>query len=74
MPEPTSRKRGWGARRERARGFVLVAVAVTGLVAEVISTVQDGIGAPKLIVLACFGFLFWYGWELARPARPERGQ
>ena len=71
---PSSKNREKGTRRERSRGYVLVVLALIGLVAELISTVQDGIGAPKLIVLACFGFLFWYGWELAHPAPPEPGQ
>lgn len=51
--------------RERSRGWVLMVVSVIGLVAETFSTIQDGLGGPKVIVLACFAFLFWYGWELA---------
>jgi hypothetical protein len=51
--------------RERSRGIVLIVVSVIGLVAEALSTIQDGLGGPKVIVLACFAFLFWYGWELA---------
>ena len=57
--------------RERTRGFVLLLVSVIGLVAEIISTIQDGIGAPKVVALACFAFLFWWGWELAQRARPQ---
>lgn len=51
--------------RERSRGVVLIVVSLIGLTAEVISTLQDGIGGPKVIALACFAFLFWYGWEIA---------
>ena len=54
--------------RERSRGWVLIVVAMIGLVAEALSTIQDGLGGPKVIVLACFAFLFWYGWELAHQA------
>jgi hypothetical protein len=57
--------------RERSRGIVLMLVSIIGLGAEVISTIQDGIGAPKVVALACFGFLFWYGWELAQRARSQ---
>jgi threonine/homoserine/homoserine lactone efflux protein len=52
--------------RERTRGVVILVAALIGLVAEAVSTAQDGIGGPKVIALACFAFLFWYGWELAR--------
>ena len=54
--------------RERSRGVLLIVISVIGLVAEVLSTIQDGLGGPKVIVLACFAFLFWYGWELAHRA------
>jgi threonine/homoserine/homoserine lactone efflux protein len=57
--------------RERTRGIVLIVVSLIGLGAEVASTIQDGIGAPKVVALACFGFLFWYGWELAQRARAQ---
>jgi threonine/homoserine/homoserine lactone efflux protein len=53
------------------RGLVLIVVSVIGLAAEVMSTIQDGIGASKLVALACFAFLFWYGWELRQRARAE---
>jgi threonine/homoserine/homoserine lactone efflux protein len=56
--------------RERARGWVMIVVSVIGLAAEITSTIQDGIGAPKVVALACFAFLFWYGWELAHRAKP----
>jgi hypothetical protein len=55
--------------RERARGYVLVVAAAIGLTAEMISTAQDGVTFTKVVALACFTFLFWYGWDLARPAR-----
>jgi threonine/homoserine/homoserine lactone efflux protein len=69
-------KRTWGIGRngnvrERTRGVVILVVAFIGLVAEGISTIQDGIGGPKVIALACFAFLFWYGWELAHRAGPK---
>jgi len=59
--------------RERGRGVVLIVVAVIGLAAETISTIQDGLGGPKVIALACFLFLFWYGWDLAHrvPSPPQ---
>ena len=50
--------------QDRRRGLVLVVIAVIGLAAEAISMIQDGLGAAKVIVLACFAFLFWWGWEL----------
>jgi hypothetical protein len=50
---------------------VLVVVSLIGLVAEALSMVQDGMGAPKVVALACFAFLFWWGWELRRV--PDRG-
>ncbi len=59
-------------RRDRRRGFVLAAVALIGLVAEAVSMVQDGLGAPKIVALVCFAFLFWWGWELRRAPRPDR--
>jgi hypothetical protein len=52
--------------RERSRGILLIVVSVIGLVAEALSMVQDGLGGPKVVALACFAFLFWYGWELAQ--------
>jgi hypothetical protein len=55
--------------RERARGYVLVVAAAVGLAAEVVSTVQDGVSFVKIVALACFAFVFWYGWDLVRPAR-----
>lgn len=58
-------------RRERSRGIVLIVVSMIGLASEAISTIQDGIGGPKVIALACFAFLFWYGWEIAHRARPQ---
>jgi hypothetical protein len=54
--------------RERSRGVVLVVASVIGLGAEALSTIQDGLGGPKVVVLAVFAFLFWYGWELAHRA------
>lgn len=54
--------------RERSRGIVLIVVSVIGLVAEALSMIQDGLGGPKVVALACFAFLFWYGWELAHRA------
>ncbi len=57
--------------QERTRGLVILVAALIGLVAEAVSTIQDGIGGPKVIALACFAFLFWYGWELARRPRPR---
>jgi hypothetical protein len=57
--------------RERSRGIVLMIVSIVGLGAEVMSTLQDGIGVPKVVALACFGFLFWYGWELVQRARAQ---
>ena len=53
--------------RERGRGILLMIVSVVGLLAEALSTLQDGIGGAKVIVLACFAFLFWYGRELSQP-------
>jgi hypothetical protein len=67
-------KRWSGMTRERGRGYVLLVVALIGLVAEVISTIQDGVSAAKLVALTCFVFLFWYGWELAHPTKPKRPQ
>jgi threonine/homoserine/homoserine lactone efflux protein len=61
----------WFRMQERSRGIVLLVVSVIGLGAEAISTIQDGIGAPKVIALACFGFLFWWGWEMARRRPPQ---
>jgi hypothetical protein len=55
--------------RERARGWILLAAAAIGLVAEAVSTVQDGVSFWKVVALACFLFVFWYGWDLARPRR-----
>lgn len=55
--------------RERARGWTLVVAAAIGLAAEVASTVQDGVGVTKVVALASFAFVFWYGWDLARPSR-----
>ena len=52
--------------RERSRGVLLMVISVIGLIAEAFSMVQDGLGGPKVIVLACFAFLFWYGRELSR--------
>jgi hypothetical protein len=64
--------RSWkGTMRNRTRGIALIAVALIGLVAEAISTIQDGIGGPKVIALACFAFLFWSGWELRQRARSQ---
>ena len=57
--------------RERTRGYVLLLVSVIGLGAEIVSTIQDGIGAPKVVALACFGFLFWWGWSLATKVKPK---
>ena len=54
--------------RERGRGMFLMVVSVIGLLAEAFSTITDGIGGPKVIVLACFAFLFWYGRELSTRA------
>jgi hypothetical protein len=51
--------------RERGRGILLMVIAVIGLIAETFSMLQDGLGGPKVIVLACFAFLFWYGRDLA---------
>jgi hypothetical protein len=59
-------------RKDRRRGLVLALVAFVGLVAEAISIVQDGLSAPGTVALVCFAFLFWWGWELRRPARPDR--
>lgn len=59
------------AMRERTRGLVIALAALIGLAAEVVSTIQDGVGGPKVIALACFAFLFWYGWELTRRVRPQ---
>jgi|tagenome__1003787_1003787.scaffolds.fasta_scaffold17128130_2 hypothetical protein len=59
-------------RRDRRRGLVLAVVAFVGLVAEAVSLVQDGLSAPKTVALVCFAFLFWWGWELRKPARSER--
>jgi hypothetical protein len=56
--------------RERARGYLLLAAAAIGLAAEVVSTLQDGVSFTKVVALACFAFVFWYGWDLARPRRP----
>ncbi len=53
---------------------MLLLVSVIGLGAEIVSTIQDGIGAPKVIALACFAFLFWWGWELSTKAKPESGK
>lgn len=59
--------------RARTRGWLLVVVSVIGLVAEALSVAQDGVGGPKMVVLACFAFLFWSGWEQAhRTPAPER--
>jgi threonine/homoserine/homoserine lactone efflux protein len=71
---PTIRRRPDAAtlRRDRRRGLVLAVVAFVGLVAEAISMLQDGPGAPKIVALVCFAFLFWWGWELRRPSPPER--
>ena len=52
--------------RERSRGVILMVVSVIGLIAEGLSLLQDGLGAPKVVVLACFAFLFWYGRELSQ--------
>jgi hypothetical protein len=51
--------------RERSRGVLLIVVALVGLAAETLSTLQDGIGGPKVVALACFAFLFWWGWAIA---------
>jgi hypothetical protein len=61
----------WASMRERSRGIVLIVVALIGLAAEGVSAIQDGIGGPKVVVLACFAFLFWWGWELAQRAKPQ---
>lgn len=61
--------RGRRTVRERARGYVLVVAAAIGLAAEVVSTAQDGVSFTKVVALACFTFVFWSGWYLARPAR-----
>jgi hypothetical protein len=55
--------------RERARGYILIVAAGLGLAAEVVSTVQDGVSFVKVVALACFAFVFWYGWDLVRPPR-----
>jgi threonine/homoserine/homoserine lactone efflux protein len=57
--------------RERTRGLVIALAALIGLVAEILSTIQDGVALPKVIALTCFAFLFWYGWELTRRVRPQ---
>ena len=57
--------------RERTRGVVILVAALIGLVAEAVSTIQDGIGGPKVVALACFAFLFWYGWS-SRAVAPGR--
>lgn len=57
------------AMRNPARGLVLLVASVVGLAAEIVSTVQDGISGAKVIALACFLFLFWYGWDLREKAR-----
>jgi threonine/homoserine/homoserine lactone efflux protein len=57
-------------RRDRRRGLVLALVAFVGLVAEAISLLRAGLSAPGTVALACFAFLFWWGWELRRPAKP----
>jgi threonine/homoserine/homoserine lactone efflux protein len=59
-------------RRDRRRGLVLAVVAFVGLLAEAFSLVQDGLSAARTIALVCFAFLFWWGWELRKPARSER--
>ena len=63
--------------RERTRGLVLIVVALIGLAAEAVSILENGLGAPKVVALACFGFLFWYGRELRQRApqgrRPSPG-
>ena len=56
--------------RERSRGVLMIVVSLIGLGAELTSTIQDGVGVPKVIALSCFGFLFWYGWELAHRVKP----
>jgi hypothetical protein len=56
-------------RRDRRRGLVLAIVAFVGLVAEAFSRVLDGLSAARTVALVCFAFLFWWGWELRRPAR-----
>jgi hypothetical protein len=55
--------------RRRARGYVLLAAAAIGLAAEIVSTLQDGVTFAKTVALACFAFVFWYGWDLSRPHR-----
>ena len=57
--------------RGQTRGLVLIVVSLIGLGAEAMSTIQDGIGGPKVVALACFLFLFWYGWEIRQRARAE---
>jgi threonine/homoserine/homoserine lactone efflux protein len=57
--------------RARSRGVVLILVSLIGLAAEAISMIQDGIGGPKVIALACFAFLFWWGWEMAQRPKAE---
>ena len=64
---------GLTSMRDRSRGIVLVVVAVIGLAAEAVSTIQDGIGGPKVIAVACFAFLFWWGWEMAQRKPPPKG-
>jgi hypothetical protein len=58
-------------RRDRRRGLVLAIVAFVGLAAEAFSLVQDGLSAARTVALVCFAFLFWWGWELRRPAPPR---
>jgi threonine/homoserine/homoserine lactone efflux protein len=55
--------------RNPARGLVLIVAAFVGLAAEIVSTVQDGISGAKVVALACFLFLFWYGWDLREKAK-----
>jgi threonine/homoserine/homoserine lactone efflux protein len=55
--------------RNRARGLILIVASLVGLAAEVLSTIQDGISGAKVVALACFLFLFWYGWDLRERAK-----